>query len=227
MSKRFLFLTILLITTLGIISYKITHAFFSDTASSTENIFAAATLFPTPTPSIANHLVINEVLYDTSTSQNISGQGGSNRGEFVEIYNPTGSTVDLTGWIIEDNSATSGAELLSGTLSSNSFLIITGATSTEFQAIWTVPGGTFFVQADNGTIGNGLANGGDTIVLKNNVGTIVDKMSWGTDTSGFSTGCSGSCPTVLTGHSLERDPDGTDIDNSGDFIDRLTPAPGS
>ena len=46
------------------------------------------------TPSIANHVVINEV--DT----NPPGDDAVNISEWVELYNPTSSTVDLSGWKI-------------------------------------------------------------------------------------------------------------------------------
>lgn len=113
MSKRLLFLTILLITALGLISYKITHAFFSDTGSSAGNIFAASTLFPTPTttptptvtvtptvtitpsptPAVnAGNVVINEIMW--------MGSQGNSADEWIELRNMTSSTIDLSNWTV-------------------------------------------------------------------------------------------------------------------------------
>ncbi|MBI4008659.1 lamin tail domain-containing protein [Candidatus Roizmanbacteria bacterium] len=245
MKSHILLLFLVTLLGVGFITYKVSYSFFSDTGNSNSNILAASETFPTATPTntptptatppvtptftptptipIANHLVINEVLYDTSSSQNIDGQGGSNRGEFVEIYNPTADSVNLSGWTVEDNTS---SESLSGTLSPGNFLILTGATESEFESIWTVPSGVIYVQAGGGTIGNGLANGGDTVILKNS-GSEIDKMSWGTDITGFSSGCTSSCPITPTGQSFERDPDGKDTDAAGDFIIRNPPIPGS
>lgn len=194
-----------------------THAFYNDTAVSSDNIFQANVSFGSP---IANHLVLNEVLYDTSSTQNISGQGDSNRGEWIEIYNPTNSSQSLTNWVLEDNTS---SETLSGLLGAGEYLIITGATQSEFEAIWTVSIGTTFFQASGGVIGNGFANDGDRAKLKNELGTIIDQISWGNDTTILNP----SPPDVATGHSLERDPDGVDSDAAADFIDRNPPTPGS
>lgn len=228
-NSRYLTIPLLLLFLNIVMVFKTTAAFFSDSGQSKNNTFAAAVVFPTlsptpsPTPSVANHLVINETLYDTTSAQNISGEGGSNRGEWVEIYNPTGLSVDLSTWTIEDNTS---SETLSGIIPTGGFAILTGATQAEFTSIWIVPAGTIFIQSSGGTIGNGLANGGDRIVLKNG-SSEIDKMSWGTDTSGFSSGCVGSCPTSPTGQSLERNPIGVDTDSAINFIIKNPPTPGT
>lgn len=195
----------------------------SPTLSLSPSISPSFSPVPSPAPSIvpiASHLVINEILYDTSSSQNISGQGGSNRGEWIEIYNPTSSSVNVNSWVIEDN--TSSETLPNITIPSGGFLILTGATAAEFQAIWSAPVATQFAQASGGTIGNGFANDGDLARLKDSLSNIIDQISWGNDTSVLNP----SPPDVATGHSLERNPAGIDTDTFSDFVDRLTPAPG-
>lgn len=235
----FLFITGI---TLLFLSSKFTHSYFSDASASSVNTFTVSAALPTSTPTIititptvsiaptnvltptpitTNHLVINEVLYDVTAAQNMSGQGGSNRGEFLEIYNPTTSPINVHNWIIEDNTDN---EILSNiTIPAGGYLIVTGATEAEFKAVWSVSGTTLFFQADNGTIGNGFANDGDLIRLKSNATTIVDQISWGNNPSVLNP----ALPDVATGHSLEREPDGIDTDTKNDFIDRATPQPGS
>lgn len=212
---------------LSLLSYQVAYAFFSDSAQSTNNTFTAAAVFATPTPTltptpaIANHLVINEVLYDTSNDQDINGQGGSNRGEWIEIYNPTSSSVNVNGWIVEDN--TSSETLPNLTIPAGGFLLLTGATESEFEAKWTVPDSVIYAQASGGTIGNGFANDGDLAKLKDNSNNIIDQISWGNDTSILNP----APPDVATGHSLERSPDGVDTNTAADFVDRTTPTPGT
>jgi signal peptidase len=216
-----------------------TLAFLKDTETSSGNVLQAAAVFPTSTqsvtptltgsitpsptstPTIASNLVINEILYDTSTNQNISGQGGSNRGEFLEIYNPTFSSVNVNNWIIEDN--TSSETLSNFTIPAGGYLIVTGATEAEFEAVWTVPISTQYFQSTGGTIGNGFANDGDSVILKDSSNTIIDQISWGNDTTILN-----PAPIDLSsGHSLERNPDGLDTNTAADFVDRNPPTPGT
>ena len=220
MNKVSIFVILFLIAGAGFISFKMSYSFFSDSAASTSNTFAASTTFPTPTPSIADHLVINEVLYDTSNDQNMSGQGGSNRGEFVEIYNPTGSGVNVNGWKVEDGS--SSETLPNVTILAGDFLILTGADESQFETFWTVPSTVVYASALGGTIGNGFDNAGGLVRLKDSSATLIDQMSFGGDTSVLNP----APPDVVTGHSLERNPDGTDTNSAADFVDRNPPTPG-
>lgn len=186
-----------------------THAFFNDTAASTNNIFQASQTFP--------NVVINEVYYDVCTPASTCGNNPQN--EWIELYNPTSTTIDLTGWTVTDNNSSdtipSGTNILAG-----SFLIVTPESQT-FN-VWTgVPVSQRVILGSN--IGNGLADSGDRVILKNASGSIVDSMSYGDDTSQLNP----SETDVAKGHSLERDPDGVDTNTNADFVDRTTPTPGS
>lgn len=48
MHKRIIFLSLFTLLGIGFITYKVTYAFFSSSATSTGNIFAAASVFPSP-----------------------------------------------------------------------------------------------------------------------------------------------------------------------------------
>src|SRR3989344_5348383 len=48
MGKRIIFLSLFTLLGIGFITYKVTYAFFSSNAVSTGNIFAAASIFPSP-----------------------------------------------------------------------------------------------------------------------------------------------------------------------------------
>ena len=215
------FLLVVFLTELTLLYVQTSQALFSDTAASSSNTFSASLEFPTPTLSIANHLVINEVYYDVDASHTLDDENSS---EWVEIYNPTSSSVDLTSWTIEDNN---GSDSLTGSLSAGSFLILIATDSASFQNIWSVPSGTNIFTVSGLIGGNfGLANDGDILTLKNNT-VEIDKMSWEGNISGFLTGCAASCPGVAEGHSLERNPNGYDTNDANDFDDTNPPTPGS
>ncbi len=105
-------LRVLMPIVISIMFFHNSYAFFSDSATSLNNTFTAASVFPTPTPSsspsplstpsptptptpspspigIANHLVISEV--------QINGGPSHADQDFIELYNPTNSAIDLNG----------------------------------------------------------------------------------------------------------------------------------
>lgn len=185
------------------------HAFFSDVATSTNNTFTAAQVF-------TNHLVINEVMFNPP-NENVCGNEGD--AEWVEIYNPTASPVNLDSWLIGDSLFTD--DLPNVSLPAGGFAVISDCTQSNFSSIWTFPGSTIYIDLAS-AIGNGLNNGGENIRLFN-AATLVDQMSYGTNTTAFSP----SAPAPVANHSLERNPDGVDTDTAADFVDRTTPTPGS
>lgn len=99
-------------------------------------------LLITPHPVLASSVVINEILVHPSSGS-----------DWVELYNPTDSTIDLTGWSLSDS--TSQIKSLSGSLQSNSFI--------SFD------------------VSNRLNNGGDSIYLKNQSGLLIDSYSYSVD----------------------------------------------
>jgi len=220
MSKKYFLSSFIMVFLLGFVSYKTTYSLFSDTAQSTGNVFSASTEFPTstptPTPPTANHLVINEVMFNPDNPTCSQGEPNS---EWIEIYNPTVSDVSLSGWSIHDNTASDALPAV--ILPAGFFAIVTNCDQSEFQTNWPFPAGTVYIDIGS-SIGSGLANGGDEVRLVDNSLQTVDHMSYGTNTDAFN-------PSVLipvANHSLERDPDGVDTDTAADFVDRTTPQPG-
>ena len=93
-----------------------TFAYFSDSETSTNNTFVASSSFPSPTPSpssspspspspapppIAQTLVVNEFLWNSSCGQNATAKA---RNYWIELYNGSGSTINLKDWIFRDGS---------------------------------------------------------------------------------------------------------------------------
>lgn len=214
--KFFSFLVLMIFLTVG--SYKISSAFFASTAISQNNTFATASEFPTGTPSATftptptgevvlptptpttgpDHLVINEV----------SPIGGTDN-DWVEIFNPTSSAIDISGWKISDNNGTD--DLPPSTIvPSNGYAVIVASGSAT-----VVPGSALRIELGSPTIGGtgGIAAAGDviTLLLSDN-STIVDAMSYGSNTSVF------TLPTITSTPIYARNPNGQDTDTVGDWV---------
>src|SRR3989338_8935720 len=195
-----------------------TFSFFSDTETSTGNTFTAAESFP--------HVVINEVYYDPD-ADHMQGGGPTpdeNDFEWIELYNPTGSAVNLKDWKITDNT---GPER---TISTNNLDLDPGefavlAKAANVFTLWSIPSSAEEIPLGQ-NFGNGLSNSthtGDRVILKDDSVIVINQMSYAGDTTAFTP----SAQDVAEGHSLERDPDGVDTDTIGDFVDRTTPTPGT
>lgn len=171
-----------------------------------------------PPGQIMGHVVVSEVHYDVDDAHG-GVNSGNNNNEWVELYNGSAETVDLSGWKLADNNA---SDLLpEGTLlPAGAFLIITATSSTE--GFWPeIPDGVVVIVL-GGQIGNGLAVGGDVVFLKNAEDTIVDAVSWGTNTSAFTP----SVPGVNQGRSLARTSLIADTDSAADWEEREILSPG-
>jgi phosphatidylserine/phosphatidylglycerophosphate/cardiolipin synthase-like enzyme len=158
-------------------------------------------------------VVINEVEYDTV-------QPGTDADwEWFELRNNTSSSFSLINWRIGDNNQQDIIPTL--TLPPYGYAVV--AATTAFRQNY--PNFTGLVVFLNEPIGNGLSNGGDRLLLRNATGTVIDALSYGSDTFVFD--CAGyPCHGVLPGHALEREPPGADTDSPVDFVARTPPSPG-
>jgi hypothetical protein len=168
-------------------------------------------LTPNPTPANEGDIVINEVQYDPPQT------GVESAFEWVELFNHTSRTVDLTDWKISDNHETDSISSL--TLPPGGFAV--AAARTDFYTNFPSFSGTIIFMTD-GSIGNGLSNTGDRIILLDPTGKIIDALSYGDDNAIMSP----PCRDVPEGHSLERQPAGLDTNQAGNFVDNATPSPG-
>lgn len=194
----------------------------------TDDASADWQLSTTPTPGTSNNiatsdgLVINEVDYD---------QPGTDAEEFIEIYNPTASSIDLSQ---VDLVLVNGADneeynrlTLSGTLGAGQFAVVAHPAVNIPQGVlsFTMPGS--------------MQNGGpDGLALINNINnTLIDALSYeGAITAAIINGFGGTVslvegnPTSATDTgtgSIIRIPDGTDSgDDATDFVNSANPTPG-
>jgi len=191
------------------------------TPTPTQTPTPTLTSTPTPTPTTGlDHIVISEVYYDPDSSHMQGGNPDEVDFEWIEIYNPTSSTVNVQGWKITDNGGTersvsdSNQNLLAG-----GYLVM--AKNALVKNIWSIPNENFVTIGQN--LGNGLANESDRVILKDNLGVIIDQMSYGDDTFAFSP----AALDVVEGHSLARSNPNIDTDSAADFINQTIPNPGN
>lgn len=173
----------------------------------------SVTITVSPPVATVNHLLISEVHYDPTA------EDGADDNEWVEIFNPTASAINLSTWGIGDT-ATSGIDMFpNGTMiQAGQYLIVSSASTT--LSFWSLPGGAAFVSLEE-SIGSGLSNTGDAVFLVDITGatTTVDAMSYGTNTVAFSP----AAPDVIDGHSLARSVLTSDLDTAADWIDNASP----
>src|SRR3989344_3680547 len=172
------------------------------------------------TEKVTNHLAswgfrINKVYYDVAPDR---GEEGLN--EWVEIYNQTNTDLDISGWQICDNTA---CDTLPTTplIPALKYAVIVATSTTVSDLLpsyWYQPSEvTEIVLGQN--IGNGLADGGDRLILKRPDGVVVDQMNWRTDTDVWNPGA----VDVAEGNVLARVPSGFDTDQPSDWRELIPP----
>jgi len=114
---------------------------------------------------------------------------------FIELYNNSSNSVDLTNWYIQRKTATGAF---------SSFV-----TKTNFEGK-SIDAGGYFLISKNGSIGADIVmetftlTESNTIQLKDGSGNVVDKIGWGETND-----CQSSCPPNPTsGQSISKDPNG-------------------
>ncbi len=181
----------------GFIFFSFSGSYYKDTQTSTGNSFTA--WIPTPSPSPDPGLV--EVFINEFSPRGSAGV------EWVELYNPSPSPVDINGWKIADENAHSKNkdEVLSAALPlpSHGYAVIVGNTNTTTsispQAVTIILGSS--------DIGSGLNEDGDTIYLSDSTGQLLDSASYS------------ALPAI--GKSFARHPDG------GEWQNNVTPSIGT
>lgn len=169
-------------------------------------------------PQELGKIVINEVYYDVDATHGTDG--GNQSDEWVELYNPNSFAVNLKNWTLQDNSDSRTISNSNTYIPAYGFAVIAKAANT--WTFWNIPATAEKISLGQ-EIGNGLANNGDRLILKDKNGAIVDQISWGTDITILNP----SITDVAEGHSIARSPLGFDTDQSSDWIDNTTPNPGT
>lgn len=168
------------------------------------------------------HLLITKVYYDVCNKTNGSCgeyKGEEKNNEWVEIYNPTSADADIHGWKICDNNS---CDTLpdSDVIPAYGFAIITDKNTT--WDYWSIPDDVIKIELNN-SIGGGLANTGDRVILKNADGEEVDAMSYEDDVMILNPAPPldehGATYDLPKGHMLGRMPVAQDTDTAADWQD--------
>ena len=101
--------------------------------------------------------------------------------EWVELHNTSADSVTLEGWSIADNQSSDPLGTI--TLPGDGYALVVASEEGRRAALQGATSTAAIVVIDDGRIGNGLANAGDHILLRDADGIAVDGASWGTDAS--------------------------------------------
>jgi hypothetical protein len=156
-------------------------------------------------------ILIVEVNADPSSG----GGFGEPENEFVELFNNSGATINLNGWTLDDNGTTTTINLPNIDLEAGKILVVAHA-NIDFSLYGCPGANTPLSYLPASWFSNNLANTGDNLVLRDDLSTIIDALSYGSDTTVFDP----SVPVVFdnSGTSLQRQTYNTDFMDS-DTID--------
>lgn len=181
----------------------------------------------------SHHLLISEFLYDSP---------GLDNAEFIELVNPTGSTIDLSNYSLGDAVNPTDFEDVrrfpNGTMLPGGSVLVVATTANAFNVEFGINPNFEILESDpmvpnlidDPSWGDTstylqLGNNGDELLLRNPSNQVVDVVTYG---SGSFPGVT-ACPlVVLANASLERFPFWRDTDDcSYDFRENAFPTPGT
>jgi predicted extracellular nuclease len=141
-----------------------------------------ATLTPTPTGGIPTstpsptenfgNVVVNEFCADPQDALNVThdynrdGLADTKDDEFIEVYNNSALSVDLSGWSLADGTRTRHVFVPGTVLPGHTWLVVLGGGNPQGFSRWAI--------ASTGDLG--LNNETDTIALRNNHGAAIDSL---------------------------------------------------
>ena len=131
---------------------------------------------------ISNGILINEIMANPIADESLN--------EWIEIYNDENNDINVSGWIIGDDkdndTIEGGLYNKEGTIiPAFGFAIITDE-ATRVYNNFNVSQDAIRLYVDDGAIGNGLSNNGETIYLYDNNGNLIDKKTYNKTTEDLS-----------------------------------------
>ena len=128
-----------------------------------------------------NTVVINEINYNSA--DNFDPE------DWVELYNPTDQTINITGWMFKDENDDHVYTIPANTALNPDQYVVLSKDTTAFNL--------FFPNVDNytGNTGFGLSGGGELIRLFDSNGTLMDKVEYD-DSNPWPEGADGNGSTL-------------------------------
>lgn len=159
------------------IPYAFTRSYFNDSVLSSANTFSAIlgqpslppSFPPTPTGEVTtNHIVISEV--------QISGASANQ--DFIELYNPTSSSINLNGWRIRKKSSL-------GTISTLVAMTAGKIIPPQGFFLWSNSSNGFDVSIGADISNTNTLSDNNSIELQDANTLTVDQVGWGNGTNQF------------------------------------------
>ena len=163
-------------------------------------------------------VVVNELL---------TGVTGSATNEWVEIYNPCATSVDLSGWKLVYRAGTN-VSANAATFDTTLFAWPNGASIAAHGFL--LYAGAGYGAASDGALASGMKDGDGAVGIRNAGAALVDSVGYGAVLAGnaFIETAAAPANAVVAppGNSIRRLPDGTDTNNNAaDFANTTTPTP--
>jgi hypothetical protein len=160
--------------------------YISSYGSTTSDHFPVLCRYELEPPVIGTpYVILNEILANEP--------GSSTGGEFVELVNAGNAAADLGGWSLSDASLVRHVFPAGATLAPGAAVVVFASASS------IPPGLTNASAASTGTLS--LANSGDTVILKDGSGAVVNSFTYASSLA--------STDGVSMNRNLDGDPTGT------------------
>ncbi len=165
-------------------------------------------------------IVINASAVATSGGNTANGEMIVRRG-WVEIYNQTNITLDISGWKICDDTACDILPVDIEFIEPHGFAVIAEDESVWHE--WNIPDNVVMIALSDRVIGGGLDYESDMLFIKRPDGIIIDQMNWGESSVAWPHYNSDVWnPGILVSTSTEilaREPLGYDTNQPEDFVE--------
>lgn len=122
-------------------------------------------------------VIITEIMYNPATEESSPGVG-----EWVEIYNNSGSAVDISGWFLDDEDpGTWGAIPASTSLAAGQVAVLFDAAFTNantFRTEWSVPVNALVIGVTWQALGNSPSSSDEILTIKNASSVTQDEVNY-------------------------------------------------
>ena len=123
-----------------------------------------------------DNIIINELMYHPASDLD--------NDDYIELYNPTGNTIDISGWCF--TAGITGCFADGTTVGANQYIVAAKSTAQAFT--------TYSITASLQYGGN-LSNGGETVTLTDDSSVVVDTLTY-SDSSPWPSSPDGSGPSL-------------------------------